>query len=127
MQIIISNSSPKPIYEQIKDAITSQIMNGELKEGESLPSIRNLASDIRISIMTIKKAYDELELEGYITSRQGKGTFVASKNKDLIREVARKDIEKNILDIIELSEKYDISKQEIIDLFNYLYGSEENE
>ena len=78
MKIIISNSSSIPIYEQIKNAIISQIMNNELTEDEALPSIRSLAQDIRISVMTIKKAYDELEKEGYIKSIQGKGTFIAS-------------------------------------------------
>ena len=74
MKIIISNSSSVPIYEQIKNAIKTQIMNGELAEDEALPSIRNLAQDIKISVMTIKKAYDELEAEGYIVSRHGKWT-----------------------------------------------------
>ena len=94
MRIIISNSSFTPIYEQIKNAIINQIMDGELKEDEALPSIRALAQDIKISVMTIKKAYDELESEGYIVSRQGKGTFVAPKNSELVKEQAQKDIEK---------------------------------
>ena len=77
MRMIISNSSPVPIYEQIKNNIIDQIISGELNENDSLPSIRVLAQDIKISIMTIKKTYDELESEGYIKSIQGKGTFVA--------------------------------------------------
>lgn len=93
MKIIISNSSSIPIYEQIKQAIIEQILNNELQEDEALPSIRNLAQDIKISVMTIKKAYDELESEGYIVSRQGKGTFVAPKNTELVREQAQKEIE----------------------------------
>lgn len=79
MKMIISNSSSVPIYEQIKKSIIEQIVSDELKEDEAIPSIRNLAQDIKISVMTIKKAYDELEQEGYIISRQGKGTFVARK------------------------------------------------
>ena len=122
MKMIISNSSSVPIYEQIKNSIIEQIMNDELKEDEAIPSIRNLAQDIKISVMTIKKAYDELESEGYIVSRQGKGTFVAAKNSELAKDKAQKDIEEYISKIIDLANKYNISKSEIIDIFNLFYG-----
>lgn len=89
-----------------------------------IPSIRNLAQDIKISIMTIKKAYDELETEGYIISRQGKGTFVAPKNTELAKDKAQKDIEEYISKIVDISLKFDISKEEIIDIFNLFYGSD---
>lgn len=125
MKIIISNSSPIPIYEQIKNTIINQILTGELKEGSPLPSIRTLASDIKISIMTIKKAYDELEKEGYIISRQGKGSFVTAYNTKLIREQKQKKIEEYVVKIIEIANTFDISREEIIDLFNYIYGSDE--
>lgn len=124
MKIIISNSSSTPIYEQIKIQIINQIMYGELNEGDIIPSIRSLALDIKISVMTVKKAYDELEEEGYIKSVQGKGTFVAPKNMELVREQANKDIENYILKIIEISNKFNISKEEILDLFEYIYGSD---
>ena len=124
MRIIISNSSSTPIYEQIKIQIINQIMSGELNEGDIIPSIRSLALDIKISVMTVKKAYDELEEEGYIKSVQGKGTFVAPKNMELVREQANKDIENYILKIIEISNKFNISKEEILDLFEYIYGSD---
>ncbi len=124
MRMIISNSSPIPIYEQIKNSIIEQIMNDELKEDEAIPSIRNLAQDIKISVMTIKKAYDELEREGYIISRQGKGTFVAPKNTELAKEKAQKDIEDYISKIVNISIKFDIRKEEIIDIFNLFYGSD---
>ena len=124
MKIIISNSSSTPIYEQIKIQIINQIMSGELNEGDIIPSIRSLALDIKISVMTVKKAYDELESEGYIKSVQGKGTFVAPKNMELVREPANKDIENYILKIIEISNKFNISKEEILDLFEYIYGSD---
>lgn len=120
IKIIISNSSSTPIYEQIKNAIISQIMNGELKEDENIPSIRSLAQDIRISVMTIKKAYDELEQEGYIITRQGKGSFVAPKNTELAKEQAKKDIEKHISQIIVIANKFDISNKDILDLFKFL-------
>lgn len=125
MNIIISNISPVPIYEQIKNQIISQIMSDELREGDSIPSIRSLASDIKISVMTIKKAYDELESEGYIESIQGKGTFVAPKNIELVKEQANKEIESHISKIIEIAGRFNINKKEILDLFEFIYGSEE--
>ena len=124
MKIIISNSSLVPIYKQIKTQIINQIISDELKEGESIPSIRVLANEIKISVMTIKKAYDELENEGYIKSVQGKGTFVLPRNTELIKENANKEIEKHIEQIIEISSKYNINKEEIIELFNFIYGSD---
>ncbi len=127
MRIIISNSSSTPIYEQIKNAIINQIMDGELKEDEALPSIRGLAQDIKISVMTIKKAYDELESEGYIVSRQGKGTFVAPKNSELVKEQAQKDIEKYLEKMIDIAKNFNISKDELIELLNIFYGDDENE
>ncbi len=125
MKIIISNSSSVPIYEQIKNAIINQIMNGELAEDEALPSIRSLASDIKISVMTIKKAYDELESEGYIVSIQGKGTFVAPKNTELAREQAQKDIEDHIQKAIDIANRFNITKKEIIDLIEIFYRSDD--
>ena len=127
MRIIISNSTSTPIYEQIKNAIINQIMDGELKEDEGLPSIRALAQDIKISVMTIKKAYDELESEGYIVSRQGKGTFVAPKNSELVKEQAQKDIEKYLEKMIDIAKNFNISKDELIELLNIFYGDDENE
>lgn len=126
MKIIISNSSSVPIYEQIKETIINQILTNELKEDEMLPSIRSLAQDIRISVMTIKKAYDELEKEGYIITRHGKGSFVAPKNTELAKENAKKDIEKYVDKIIDISNRFDIDKKEVLDLFEFLYeGTDE--
>ena len=125
MKLVISNSSSVHIYEQIKNAIIEQIMSGELEENEALPSIRSLAQEIKISVMTIKKSYDELEKEGYIVSRQGKGTFVAPKNMELLKEQKQKEIETYLSKIIDISHCYQISKEEIIDLFEFMYGSEE--
>lgn len=120
MKIIISNNSSVPIYEQIKSAIVNSIMNGDLQEDEMLPSIRSLAQDIKISIMTIKKAYDELEQEGYIVTRQGKGSFVAPKNIELEQEQVKRKIEECFQDAIMLANKFNINKQEIMDLFQFL-------
>lgn len=125
MKIIISNSSSVPIYEQIKNAIINQIMNDELSTDEALPSIRFLAQDIKISIMTIKKAYDELEQEGYIISIQGKGTFVAPKNKELAQEQAQKEIESYFIKAIDIAERYNIRKENLVELIDMLYGSDD--
>jgi GntR family transcriptional regulator len=125
MKMIISNSSSIPIYEQIKNSIIKQIMDDELKEDEAIPSIRNLAQDIKISVMTIKKAYDELEQEGYIISKQGKGTFVAPKNNDLAKDKAQKDIEEHISKIVDIAKKYDIKKEEIMEIYDFFNRSEE--
>ena len=124
MQIIISNSSPTPIYEQIKDEIIAQIRNGDLKENESLPSIRVLAKDIKISIMTIKKAYDELEKDGYITQVQGKGTYIKKQNQELMIENAKLEIEDYLGKVLEIARNYNIDTKEIITLIKILDGSD---
>ncbi len=125
MKMIISNNSSIPIYEQIKSSIIEQIMSGELAYDEALPSIRTLASDIKISVMTIKKAYDELEKDGYIVIRQGKGTFVAKRNKELALESSRKEIEEYIAKIVDISKSNNINKEDVIEVFNIYYGSDE--
>ena len=124
MKMIISNSSSVPIYEQIKKSIINQILDGELNEDELLPSIRVLAGDIKISAMTIKKAYDELEKEGYLKSIQGKGTFVAPKNTELAKEQAQKDIEKYIEKIVAISNRFKIDENDVIEMFKMIYGED---
>ena len=121
MKMIISNSSSIPIYEQIKRSIIEQILEGELQEDEALPSIRVLAQDIKISAMTIKKAYDELEKEGYLKSIQGKGTFVAPKNTELAKEQAQKDIEKYIEKIVSIAKRFDVGSDDIMEMFRIIY------
>lgn len=124
MNIIISNSSSVPIYEQIKKAIKQAILNNELREEDMLPSVRVMANDLKISFLTVKKAYDELEEEGYIKSVQGKGSFVAPKNSELVQEEKRKEIQNYIEKIIKLAQMSDISEQEIIELFKLMYKGE---
>ena len=124
--MIISNSSSVPIYEQIKKSIINQILEGELNEDELLPSIRVLAQDIKISAMTIKKAYDELEKEGYLKSIQGKGTFVAPKNTELAKEQAQKDIENYIEKIVDISNRFEIDENDVIEMFKMIYGENNN-
>lgn len=125
MKMIISNSSSIPIYEQIKKSIINQILEGELNEDELLPSIRVLSGDIKISAMTIKKAYDELEKEGYLKSIQGKGTFVAPKNTELAKEQAQKDIENYIEKIVDISNRFEIDENDVIEMFKMIYGEED--
>ena len=124
MDIIISNSSNQPIFEQIKQEIKKAIMTDVLKENEMLPSIRNLAQDLRISVMTVKKAYDELEKEGFIETVHGKGSIVSAKNMEFLREEQMKEIEKYIDKIILISKSSNITKKEILDIFEYLYGED---
>lgn len=124
MNIIISNSSSIPIYEQIKDAIKQAIIESELKDDEVLPSVRVMANDLKISFLTVKKAYDELEQEGYVKTVQGKGSFVAPKNQQLMQEEKRKKIENYIEEIVKLSKISDISKEEVIELFKLIYEEE---
>lgn len=124
MNIIISNSSNTPIYEQIKEQIKNKIVSNELKTGELLPSIRNLAKDLKISVITTKNAYEELEREGYVETIQGKGTYVANKNVELIREEQLQKIESLIDTAVSLAKISNISKEEIQDILDILYGEE---
>lgn len=124
MNIIIGNSSSVPIYEQIKQSIKQAILNNELREEDMLPSVRVMANDLKISFLTVKKAYDELEKEGYIKSVQGKGSFVAPKNSELVQEEKRKEIQNYIEKIIKLAQMSDISEKEIIELFKLMYKGE---
>ena len=124
MNIIISNNSSVPIYEQIKNAIKDAIISNELKEEEMLPSVRNLANDLKISFLTVKKAYDELEQEEFIKTVQGKGSFVAPKNLEIIKEEKLKEIQDYIEKIYNISKIANISEDEIKELFNMIFEEE---
>ena len=126
MNIQINNSSDDPIYLQIKNQIKSQIISGDLQVGDKLPSIRFMAKELRISMITAKRAFDELEAEGFIDSVQGKGNFVARQNNELIREEYLKKIEEKIQDIIEFSDIIGLSNKEIMQMIkSFLEGSYE--
>lgn len=120
MNIIISNSSSDPLYEQIKKAIKQAIYTNELKEEEILPSVRALANDLKISFLTVKKAYD-VEAEGFIKTVQGKGSYVLPKNLELLREEKLKEIEKNISTVVKLSKIYGITEEEVINLIKIMF------
>lgn len=121
MKIIISNSSNEPIYSQLANQLRSHIIKGELKEGELLPSIRGLAKDLQISVITTKRSYDELEKEGFIETVPGKGSYVAVQNKELMKEKKLKIIEDKLLDVVKESRVMGFSKKEIIEILNILY------
>ena len=126
MNIQINNSSDDPIYLQIKNQIKAQIISGDLKVGEQLPSIRFLAKELRVSMLTAKRAFDELELDGFINSVQGKGNFVAAQNKELIREEYLKKIESKLQEVVKLSEIADVSSDELIEMLkSYVEGEYE--
>lgn len=126
MYIIISNSSNTPIYEQIKEQIKNKIVSNELKTGDLLPSIRNLAKDLRISVITTKNAYEELEREGYVETIPGKGTYIASKNVQIIKEEQMQKIENLIDTAVSIAKISKISKKEIKDILDILYEEEWN-
>lgn len=120
MNIILSNSSNLPIYEQIKEQIKEQILSGELYENEMLPSLRQLAKDLKISVLTTTRAYSELDKEGYITSRQGKGFFVMPSSSELLREQLIKEVETNLNNAILASHRASMPEKELINLFKLL-------
>ena len=116
MDIIISNSSGAPIYEQICAQIKGKIISGELKEGDALPSIRLLAKELRISVITTKRAYEELERDGFIVTYQGKGCFVAGRNLDLIREEHLRQIEELFCRAKELADQRGLANEELYEM-----------
>ncbi|MER2031078.1 MAG: GntR family transcriptional regulator [Solibacillus sp.] len=121
MQIIISNISKEPIYEQITNQIKSAILAGELQEGAAIPSMRNLAKELQISVITTKRAYEELEKAGFIYSIVGKGSFVAEQNLEVIREKKLKVIEEQMSSVIINSREIGLSLEELQDLLKILY------
>ncbi len=121
MNIIISNNSGIPIFEQIENAIKQAIFSNELKEEDMLPSVRSLANDLKISFLTVKRAYDELEQAGFIKTIPGKGSYVAPKNMDLIKEEKLKEIQDYIEKIYNISKMVNISEEEIKELFKIIF------
>ena len=125
MEIIISNASGKPIYEQITEQIKEQIMSGELNEGDPLPSMRALAQQLRISIITTKRAYEELERDGFIESFTGKGSFVAARNKELFREENLRQIEQSLTFAVEKAKLCGVSYEELSEIIKMLFEGDE--
>ena len=124
MKILISNSSEKPLYQQIKEQIIDAILKGELAEGDTLPSIRSFANDIKVSVLTIRRVYDELEQEGYTTSQVGIGTFIATGNIELLRDSKRHMVEKKMQELIDTAKTLNITKQELNAMMDILFEEE---
>ena len=125
MEIIISNSSNQPIYEQIVRQVKSQIMAGDLVAGEQLPSIRALANSLRVSAITTKRAYADLETQGFIETVQGKGSFVAGGNADQLREERLREVEERLLQAIEAGRALDLGDEELIEMVRTLLESDD--
>lgn len=124
MKIIISNSSDKPIYEQISYQIRMNILNGDLKEGDILPSIRALAKDLKISVITTKRAYEDLQKEGFIETVSGKGTFVSSTNKERLKEQNFKIIEQKLIECISIAKSSGITVEEFKQIIDIIFEEE---
>lgn len=120
MNIILNTSSMTPIYEQIVDAIKQMIATGTLATNDPLPSVRSLSKDLKISALTVKKAYDQLEEEGFAVTIHGKGTYVNAFHPDMIREEQLKEIEKELENIVEKAKRYDISIEEMISMLQLM-------
>lgn len=126
MELIIRNTANQPIYDQIYAQIKTQIIAGKLTPGEALPSIRALAKDLKISVITTKRAYDELEADGFLYTVAGKGCFVAEKNLDLVREQQLKELEDHLSSAVELSKSCCVSPEELHEMLRILLLEEES-
>lgn len=124
MDIIISNSSGRPIYEQIVSQVKGHILSGKLREGELLPSMRLLARELRISVITTKRAYEELEREGFIESVPGKGSFVAGRNMELVREENLRKIEEALTEAVKLAWEGGVTAEELKETIDVLFRGE---
>ena len=125
MRILISNASPDPIYEQIVKQVRAQVLNGELIEGDLLPSIRRLAQDLQISVITTKRAYEELEREGFINTVGGKGTFVAAQNPEFLREKRMKAVEEKLAAAVIEARQLGVSLEQLLEMLRLLHGGED--
>lgn len=121
MKILISNTSDAPLYQQIKEQIKDAILKEELVEGDALPSIRVFAENLKVSVLTIRRVYEELEQEGFIVSQVGIGTFVSTSNLELLRDSKRRLVEQKMLDMIKTAKSLKISKEELNAMMDILY------
>ncbi len=121
MELFINNHASKPIYEQISDQIKALIMSGELQSGEAIPSIRSMAKSLHISVLTVQKAYDKLQVDGFIETTEGKGCFVSAQNQDFYLEEQQKKIEEHFNDAIEIARSSGIKLDKLIGLLSLLY------
>ena len=124
MELYISNSGQEPIYAQITRQIKAKILNGELQQGDALPSIRLLAKELRISVITTKRAYEELERDGFLTTIPGKGCFVAPRNLELVREDTLRRVEEHLSRAVDAAKTGGVTLGEMTETLNLLYGDE---
>ena len=124
MEIIISSNVNKPIYEQITSQIKAMVMSGELKEGEAIPSMRNLAKTIHVSVITVQKAYEDLQRDGFINTTVGRGSFIAKQNKEFIKEEQLKRIEEHLVKAVDIAITNDISLDKVLELTKLFYEGE---
>lgn len=124
MKIVISNTSDLPLYQQIKDQIKDAILREELTQGDALPSIRSFANDLKVSVLTIRRVYEELEKEGFVTSQVGIGTFVSAGNLDLLRDSKQRLVEEKMQDMIHTAKSLSITKEELMEMMDILYEEE---
>jgi len=124
VNIVISTTSKEPLFQQIKEQIKQQIFSEKLKEGDALPSMRVLAKELKVSVITTKRAYEDLEQEGFLVSSVGRGTFVAGQQAHVLKEWQIREIENEIEKIVQSSQTIGLSKKELIELIN-LYFEEE--
>lgn len=125
LEIIVSNRSSRPLYEQIAMQIKTGIMSGELKPGEAIPSIRSLAKSLRISVLTVQKAYETLQEDGFIETTAGKGCYVSPQNQDLYLEEQQKKIEEHFTEVIEIARASGITLDKLSGLLTLLYLEDE--
>lgn len=125
VEIIISSNSGKPIYEQITSQIKGMIMSGELKTGEAVPSMRALAKSIHVSVITVQKAYEDLQRDGFIETTIGRGSFVSARNKDFIQEEQQRKIEEHLVEAAELARMSGIPLGKLVELITIFYEEEE--
>ncbi len=124
MKILIANNSETPLYQQIKDQIKEAILKGELIEGDPLPSIRSFANDLKVSVLTIRRVYEDLEQEGFITSQVGIGTFVSTGNLELLKDSKRRLVEEQMQIMIKTAKALGIPKDELTAMMDILYEEE---
>lgn len=125
MEIIISSNTSKPIYEQITIQIKAMIMSGELKTGDPIPSMRSLAKSLHISVITVQKAYEDLQRDGFIETTVGRGSFVSAQNKDFYQEEQQKKVEEHLQIAAEIGRMSNISLEKLKELLSMFYGGEE--
>lgn len=122
MAIVLSSASGKPIYEQISEQIKAEILSGQRKAGDMMPSIRTLAKDLRVSVITTKRAYEELEREGFVETVPGKGTYVAGQDQNFLREELLRKAEEKLMEAIEIAKTAGVTEAELADSLHMLFG-----